>query len=192
MAAEFNLKAMLTKKLGPLPAWGWGLVIGGGYLGYRVLSGKGLSLTGSEQAATENTAYPEEGAGAGYSYGEGGAAPINIYIDNPPSADNEDLAAQLAASKAYAQKMKTRGNNWANYARRWRNVAKRKGDAQNAKGGSTAPKTGNNQRSKRTGTQGTQLVPYVRSRSPIDRSQGWHTRPRDMPRAPGARRQGDK
>src|SRR6266568_4832951 len=36
----------LQRPLGPLAAWQWGLVVGGGYLGYRVISGKGLFPSG--------------------------------------------------------------------------------------------------------------------------------------------------
>lgn len=37
-----DVKAAATRKLGPLPAWAWGGVLGGGYLAYRLLTGKGL------------------------------------------------------------------------------------------------------------------------------------------------------
>jgi hypothetical protein len=186
-----DIKGMLTKKLGPLPAWGWGLVLGGGYLGYRVISGKGISLSGtSTDAATTDEAASYEGTGtngssAGYAYGEGGEVP-DVYVTVVPdtttsdasSSDTasavEDLSSKLATSKTYGKKMKTRGDNWANYARKWRKAAKKK-DSSNAKAGSTKPKTENNAKSKRTGTQGTHIV-EKKARSPIDRSQNLRVR----------------
>jgi hypothetical protein len=36
-----NLKAGLTKKIGPLPAWGWAVAIGGGILAFRLFRGGG-------------------------------------------------------------------------------------------------------------------------------------------------------
>src|SRR3954471_17373843 len=41
----------LTRPLGPLPAWQWGLVGIGGYIGYRVLTGKSLSSGGGSANA---------------------------------------------------------------------------------------------------------------------------------------------
>lgn len=36
-----DIKAALTKKIGPLPAWGWAVAIGGGYLVFRAVRGGG-------------------------------------------------------------------------------------------------------------------------------------------------------
>lgn len=36
-----NIKDALTKKIGPLPAWGWGIVVGVAGLGYKTLRGGG-------------------------------------------------------------------------------------------------------------------------------------------------------
>lgn len=41
----------LTRKIGPLPAWGWGAIIGGAGLGWKLLRGKGRP----EEAAVPNT-----------------------------------------------------------------------------------------------------------------------------------------
>jgi hypothetical protein len=67
-----DFKVMLTKKLGPLPAYGWGIVIGGGYIAYRYLSGKGLSLSGGSSAAT--TATDSVGDSSTYATGSGSVA----------------------------------------------------------------------------------------------------------------------
>lgn len=41
-----DLKAGLTRKIGPLPAWGWALAIGGGLLVWRAFRGKGGGSSG--------------------------------------------------------------------------------------------------------------------------------------------------
>lgn len=47
-----DIKESLTTKAGPLPLWGWGLAIGGGYLGYKFLTG------GSKSTASTSTGTP--------------------------------------------------------------------------------------------------------------------------------------
>lgn len=42
-----DIGAALQRPIGPLAAWQWGAVIGGGYLGYRILSGKSVFPSGS-------------------------------------------------------------------------------------------------------------------------------------------------
>lgn len=66
-----DMKAMLTKKLGPLPAWGWGVVIGGGYLGYRLVSGKGM-LPASAGAGESDADTSGMTAGGGSGTGSSG------------------------------------------------------------------------------------------------------------------------
>ena len=36
-----DVKEALTRKIGPLPAWGWAVAIGGSVIAYRVISGRG-------------------------------------------------------------------------------------------------------------------------------------------------------
>jgi hypothetical protein len=43
-----DLKGAATRKIGPLPAWGWGIALGGGFLLYRAISG-GKSGGGSSE-----------------------------------------------------------------------------------------------------------------------------------------------
>lgn len=180
-----DLKAALTKKLGPLPAWGWGLVLGGGYLGYRVLSGKGLSVSGSSSGnAVEETPQVFEdtagvSSGAGYSYGSGGGAPVTI-INQIPTTDSSNLASELAKSQAYAQKMKERGDNWADWGAKWKAIAKARGtegrtsaqikaeQAANAAFKAKHSKTGATT-TNRVGTQGTQIA--TKKVSQINRQQ---------------------
>lgn len=52
----------LQRPVGPLPAWGWGAVIVGGYIGYRILSGKGLSGGGSSSDSSQSTGTPIGGS----------------------------------------------------------------------------------------------------------------------------------
>jgi hypothetical protein len=49
-----DLKAVLTRKLGPLPAWGWAVAVAGAVIAARVISGKGAFPKGSaaQPAAT--------------------------------------------------------------------------------------------------------------------------------------------
>lgn len=45
-----DVKEALTRKLGPLPAWGWGVALGGGILAFRFIRG-GIGGGSGEQAA---------------------------------------------------------------------------------------------------------------------------------------------
>lgn len=64
-----DVKAGLTKKIGPLPVWGYGVAVTGGLLGWRLLKGGGGSDT--ELVATPTGApdadpsYPSSGAFSG-------------------------------------------------------------------------------------------------------------------------------
>lgn len=158
-----NVKGMLTKKLGPLPAWAWGLVLGGGYIGYRMLSGKGVSLTGSDTPVqtTMPEEYADEYGGPSASYGTGGGVPSVTIINQLPEGGiaDDDLAAQLAKSKEYGKRMKERGDNWAQWGKSWKDTAKgTPGLRAPLRKGSTKPKTKNTAKSRRRGTQGTQVL----------------------------------
>ena len=68
---------VLTRKAGPLPVWGWVVVVVGGYLIYRRLSGKSSSSAGTAGSATGASGsgyYPFPGSG-GASGGGGGGNP---------------------------------------------------------------------------------------------------------------------
>lgn len=68
----------LQRPIGPLAAWQWGLVIGGGYLGYRVLTGKGLFPSGGGSTpsgvTTGGAAIGDPGFTSGGSQGPAGPA----------------------------------------------------------------------------------------------------------------------
>lgn len=56
----------LTRKLGPLPAWAWGGVVGIAALGYRALRGPGATGANSSSGAVHTIG----GDGAGFDYGD--------------------------------------------------------------------------------------------------------------------------
>lgn len=53
----------LQRPIGPLAAWQWGLVIGGGYIGYRILTGQGAFPSGGSSGGS---------SGAGAAIGDPG------------------------------------------------------------------------------------------------------------------------
>jgi len=144
-------KAALTKKIGPLPAWGWGAVVGGGYLGYRMLSGKGISLSGATSAATD--AASDNGTGVS---GTGSVGPGDGGGVAPTPADGNALLAALTAevtrgdkavageskSNILSAKRKAQATYWAKVAKKLKAAA-----ASNAKRSNNKKPT-----SKRTGT----------------------------------------
>lgn len=81
-----DMKAMLTKKLGPLPAWGWGVVIGGGYLGYRLVSGKGmLPASAGAGESDADTSGMTAGGGSGTGSSGGYSDPSGSYAPTTPA-----------------------------------------------------------------------------------------------------------
>lgn len=66
-----NLNEKLQHKIGPLPVWAWGVVIGGGFLAFRVISGRGFggddagTADGLTTAVGAGTRLPIDGAGSG-------------------------------------------------------------------------------------------------------------------------------
>lgn len=68
----------LQRPIGPLAAWQWGVVIGGGYLGYRVLTGQGLFPSGGSSGGagvtTGGAAIGDPGFTTGGSQGPAGPA----------------------------------------------------------------------------------------------------------------------
>lgn len=69
-----DAKEALTRKLGPLPAWGWGVAIGGAILVAKLVKG------GSSSTATPNAGYTPTVAGGGGMVGTGGdATPTDVF-----------------------------------------------------------------------------------------------------------------
>jgi hypothetical protein len=93
-----NLTAGLTKKVGPLKAWQWGAILGGGILVYGVMKRKGLSLSGTSSTTGATAAGLYDAgtsvAGSGTSGGsDNGTAPqpINITITPAQPTPNPDV-----------------------------------------------------------------------------------------------------
>jgi len=57
------LPGALTAKLGPLPAWAWGLLVGVGVLGYAYLHRSSSTTAAADQAAADSTGADTTGAG---------------------------------------------------------------------------------------------------------------------------------
>lgn len=71
--ATVDPKEALTRKLGPLPAWGWGVAIGGAILVAKL-------LRGGSSASTPNAGYTPTTSGGGGMVGTGGdATPTDVF-----------------------------------------------------------------------------------------------------------------
>lgn len=60
-----DVAAAATRKIGPLPAWGWGVAIGGGFLAIRMLRGGG---SGGNGAQPETILVPTGGPSVPHDY----------------------------------------------------------------------------------------------------------------------------
>lgn len=73
MMPTVDAKEALTRKLGPLPAWGWGVAIGGAILVAKLLRGGGSSTT-------PNAGYTPTTSGGGGLVGTAGdATPTDVF-----------------------------------------------------------------------------------------------------------------
>lgn len=73
MMPAVDPKEALTRKLGPLPAWGWGVAIGGAILVAKLIRGGGSS-------STPNAGYTPTVSGGGGMVGTGGdATPTDVF-----------------------------------------------------------------------------------------------------------------
>lgn len=71
---------MLTQKLGPLPAWGWGAIVGGGVLGYRLIF-KRESNDPEVIPSTEDIYVPTQTSRSPTSYMPFSAPPDTVALD---------------------------------------------------------------------------------------------------------------
>jgi len=92
-------KSTLTRKVGPLPVWGWGAVVVGGIVAFTIVKKRG---TGSTAAATNPVANAVAGGSAG-NYGTGGGGVGGTggsgggdTGSNPPSSGPPPNATALA------------------------------------------------------------------------------------------------
>lgn len=63
-----DVKGALTRKIGPLPAWGWGVAVGGTVILYRIVTGKGAfpkSSSAQQPTAVVGQAGNDVGSSAG-------------------------------------------------------------------------------------------------------------------------------
>ena len=129
----------LTKKVGPLPVWAWGLVVGIGIVAYMRLRGTSLSSSSSEETLEGSTGISSDGSGTsgGTTYlDEGGSSSGEITVTLDDSAlieQNASLAEQLGKQKAATARQKQRASRWKNWGQRWKKVAKRRAQSKDAK-----------------------------------------------------------
>lgn len=183
----------LTKKVGPLPVWAWGLVIGIGFVAYTRLRGTSLSSTSSEESLEGSTGISSDGSGTTY-LDDGGSSSGEITVTLDDSAlieQNASLAEQLGKQKAATARQKQRASRWKNWGQRWKKVAKRRAQSKDAKrANNKKPKT------RRTGTTATHrkntIKPFTqpkRNPNPRDRivhktGRSGRIAPSDRPRRP--------
>lgn len=87
-----DIQAAATRKIGPLPAFAWGGIVGGGILAWRILHGgsaSGSSPYGQVIGGTGNINF-EDGAGGGGGGGTGGvtddgSVPTTVVPNPTPS-----------------------------------------------------------------------------------------------------------
>jgi hypothetical protein len=165
-----DIKGMLTKKLGPLPAYGWGIVIGGGYIAYRYMSGKGLSLSGTSTSDTSNTTGDASTSDIGSA--SGGYGDYIAGVSSDDSATIVGLQNQLAADATQIASQQTTLSNenarvasWKAWGEKWKTQAEK-----NAKNHRTTVKDTSAKKAKAPkakGTQGTHIVkPIPSARKP--------------------------
>lgn len=142
MSTMGNLTHGLSKKIGPLKAWQWGLIAGGGIIVFTVLKKNGLSLTGKTATETEESSAGLYDAGTsttgtGTSGGsDNGTAPeaiqITITAAEPAASETtsevdssrvSDLESQLAKSQAEVAKQKAAKRDWADWGKKWKTQA---------------------------------------------------------------------
>lgn len=147
MSTMSNLGKGLSKKIGPLKAWQWGMIAGGGILVFTILKKNGLSVTGksAEEVEQSSAGLYDAGtsvSGTGTSGGgsDNGTAPQPIQITitpaEPDDSENKqrisDLEKQLAAQK---ERERTRVSAWKNWGQKWKTQA-----AKNARRKAVTPK----------------------------------------------------
>lgn len=86
-----NIGESFTRKIGPLPAWGWGIAVGGAWLGYRMLRGGGGGLGSGKD--TQIVAVP------------GGVIPVS------PNFTDELSEAVFGLNERIDELMQSRNNN---------------------------------------------------------------------------------
>lgn len=121
-----DIGAALTRKLGPLPAWAWGAVVGGAVLGTRMLRGgsPGASSGLVRSVGGDGASYDFDGSPTGQGPGGGSATPTTpIDIPGVYGAFGAAFALQQQVSEALrdlstAQRDRNYANDQIEVARR--------------------------------------------------------------------------
>lgn len=187
MSTMSNLGRGLSKKIGPLKAWQWGLIAGGGVLVFTILKKNGLSVTGKSAEEVEQssaglydagTSVSGTGTSAGGGDNGGAPQPIQITITPAEPADNSedeqrisDLEKRLAAQK---ERERIRVSAWKNWGQKWKTQA-----AKNARRKATSTKQKKAQTS--TKRKAKPATPGGKVRPTVQRPR---TRPELHPRKP--------
>ncbi len=119
----------LTRKVGPLPVWGWAFLIVGGYLAYRKLSG-GSSVPAGSDLSGGTIGTPTDSSGMAGGVGGGGAG-----LGYDDSALRDLLGQNLAATQSLGDAFSTWANN-ATVAPPWYDEGSGGGDSGSSGGGS--------------------------------------------------------
>jgi hypothetical protein len=97
MALEgFNLAESLQRRIGPLPAWGWGVAGGGALLGVKLITGKSLLPSSKkETTATETTSSTDTGSNQGSS-----SNTSRNNNDSDDTSDDSDSSSNSSSSSS--------------------------------------------------------------------------------------------
>lgn len=85
--------SVITQKLGPFPVWVWGIVVAGGYLGYRFLVGGSSGIGSGTVIGTGGDATGGGGGG-----GDSGSIPTPPPVPAAPTGIGAAIAAAPAAA----------------------------------------------------------------------------------------------
>lgn len=86
-----DLREAATRKLGPLPAWAWGAVIGGGLLVYSLASGKGASSPFTQTLASADP-YNFDASGGGGGGGTGSPSDGSVIDAGTPVTPTQQVS----------------------------------------------------------------------------------------------------
>lgn len=88
-----DIQEAATRKLGPLPAWGWGVAVGGAILVFRLFRGG--------KSATPNAGYTPTAGGTGVIGSAGDATPTDEFSGSNSLV--EQLMTQVQTMSGYQQ-----------------------------------------------------------------------------------------
>lgn len=87
------LSDTISKQIGPLPAWGWGVVVVGGYVAYRFIRGGAGSSQAGVPVDLSGTTTDLSGGGGG-----GSGTDTGTTITTPPPVDTSGIGSALQAA----------------------------------------------------------------------------------------------